>query len=47
MCHCSCILQGKATPLYVASQNNHVEVVKLLLEHKAKVDLGRTVSDIF
>ena len=39
-----CILpQTGATPLYVASQQNHVKVVQLLLAARANVDIRREV----
>jgi len=40
----SIAIQNKATPLFVASQNNNIEVVKLLLAAGAQVDLARDVS---
>jgi ankyrin repeat protein len=33
----------RATPLYLASENGHVMVVKLLVEHNAQLDI-RAVS---
>ena len=37
--------QDGTTPLYVASESNHVEVIKLLLASGAKINLGRKVRD--
>ena len=37
--------QSGATPLFAASQNNHIDVVKLLLTAGANPDLAREVRD--
>ena len=37
--------QDGTTPLYMASQGNHVEVIKLLLASGAKVNLGDQVRN--
>ena len=38
------LLQQEMTALYFASQHGYVQVVTLLLEHGAQVDLPRDVS---
>lgn len=40
-----CILQKGFSPLYMAAQENHLEVVKYLLEHGANQSLPTEVSD--
>ena len=37
-------LQNGGTALYVASQNGHVEVVNILLQNGAHVDVPKKVS---
>ena len=37
-------LQDKVTPLFIAGENGHTAVVKLLLEAKAKPDLQNKVK---
>ena len=39
----STLPQNGTTPLYMASQKNHVEVIKVLLASGAKINLGRKV----
>ena len=39
-------LQLQSTPLHAAAQNNHVEVVDILLSHKAVVDHKNAVSSV-
>ena len=39
-------LQDGVTALYVACQEGHMPIVKLLLEHGAQVDLPKDVSHI-
>ena len=36
--------QDGATSLHIASQNGHLPVVQILLQHGAKVELARDVS---
>ena len=38
------VFQTGATPLYVASQNDHTSVVDVLLRHGADPNLALTVS---
>lgn len=40
-----CVLQKGFSPLYMAAQENHLEVVKYLLEHGANQSLPTEVSD--
>ena len=37
-------LQGGETPLYIASQNGHTDVVRILLENKADPNISDEVS---
>ena len=39
-----CVLQHGFTPLHLASQEGHTDMVSLLLEHKANVDAKSHVS---
>lgn len=41
------LLQAGTTPLMCAAQNGHEDVVSILLEHKAKVDIKRKVNRVF
>lgn len=43
----STILQAGTTPLMCAAQNGHEDVISILLEHKAKVDIKRKVNRVF
>ena len=43
----SILPQDGITPLYMASQGNHVEVIKLLLASGARVNLGDKVRNNF
>ncbi len=40
-------VQGGATALLVAAQNGHCEVVRMLLEAKADVNIKANVSDVY
>ena len=49
-CYCDCdvfifiIVQNKWTPLMIASQNGHVDVVNVVLQHGASVHLQNKVN---
>jgi ankyrin repeat protein len=44
---CDCVIhQDGATPLYVAAQNGHLEVCKMLLDKGADVGKGMNVSTV-
>lgn len=43
----SIILQAGTTPLMCAAQNGHEDVISILLEHKAKVEIKRKVNRVF
>ena len=39
-----CLMQNGATPLHIASQEGHSDVVNLLISHGANVDKPREVN---
>ena len=41
-----CLMQDGSTPLYVASQNGHSDVVNLLISNRANLDTSREVNYI-
>ena len=42
--HVTLLIQFGVTPLYIASREGHMEVVKVLLEHKADIDKADLVQ---
>jgi len=40
----SCVLQVDRTPLHVAAQEGHADIVTLLLQHAADIDAKDMVS---
>lgn len=47
VCKCVCsVLQNGFTPLYMAAQENHLEVVRFLLENGASQSIATEVPSI-
>ena len=50
---CACLMLGVphliaqtgSTPLYIAAQNGHLDIVRLLLDRSANVDAANKVSE--
>jgi len=47
MCKCNCVVQNGASALLMASEQGHLNVVKILLQHYARVDVFDEVETLF
>ncbi len=45
LCVCVCVVQNGWSPLLLAAEQGHTEVVKILLQNNARVDVFDEVRD--